>query len=100
MSTSPEHLTETEIRELSSKLKSSLNALTFNKPFVEYKKHTSTPVTRWTLSGVAAAIIAIVTYTVFGQSSMAPAWSASPLKVSAANERAILTACVEVLPQG
>lgn len=99
MSTSPEHLTETEIRELSSKLKISLNPLTFDKPFVEYKRQQSSQATRWTLSGVAAAIIAIVAYAVVGQSSIAPAWSASPLKVSAVNEATILSTCALFLPE-
>ena len=99
MSTSPDLLTEKEIQELSAKLKASLNPLTFDKPFVEYKKLQSSHARQWTLSGVAAAFIAIIAYSVIGQSSVAPAWSASPLKVSAANEAAILTTCSLLLPE-
>ncbi|HUW88120.1 MAG TPA: hypothetical protein VMW30_07080 [Candidatus Paceibacterota bacterium] len=99
MSTSPDLLTEKEIHELSAQLKASLNPLTFDKPFVEYKKRQSNHARQWTLSGVAAAFIAIAAYSVIGQLSVAPAWSASPLKVSAANEAAILTSCSLFLPK-
>jgi hypothetical protein len=98
MSTPPELLTENEIHELSAKLKASLNPLTFDKPFVEYKRQ-SNRATQWTLSGVAAAFIAVIAYSVIGQLGVAPAWSASPLKVSAANEAEILSTCSLLLPK-
>lgn len=99
MSTSPDLLTDKEIQELSAQLKASLNPLTFDKPFVEYKKRQSNHAKQWTLSGVAAAFIAVIAYSVIGQSSLAPAWSASPLRVSAANEAVILTTCSLLLPE-
>ncbi|MEJ0014550.1 MAG: hypothetical protein WDN07_03065 [Actinomycetota bacterium] len=99
MSTSPDHFTEKEIHELSAQLKISLSPLTFDRPFVEYKKRQSKQATRWTISGIAAAIIAILTYSIVDQLSIAPAWSASPLKVSTTNEAAILTTCSLLLPE-
>src|ERR1700694_5708631 len=99
MSISPDLLTEEEIQDLSAQLKASLNPLTFNRPIVENNKRQSNHARQWTLSGVAAAFIAIIAYSVIGQLSVAPAWSALPLKVSASNEAAILTTCSLLLPK-
>lgn len=98
MSPNFEILTETEISELSSAIKSDLNKLTYNAEFDPTYKPSRNTSKFVKLSGVAAAVTAVLAYSLIGNSSVSPAWSDTPIAIGEATQNEILNSCASLLP--
>lgn len=98
MTTDYEILSDEEISNLSVKIKSELNHLTYNAEFAPMAKSSWNNTRFFKLAGVAATVTAVLAYSLMGNSAVSPAWSETPISVSEANQKEILNSCTSMLP--
>lgn len=98
MTQQSEILTEQEVKELSQALKANFNQLTYKAEFDADRKAVPVRSKLLKLSAVAASVAAVLAYSLLGNTSSSPAWSAVPIAVSEANQAAILKSCTSLLP--